>query len=367
MDITLRNKNILIASTQNWYSPFLSKHYLAIELTKENHVYFVNPPRFIHKLNKPYKKFHDETNENLSVLTPQWLPKSHSFPLAKIVSLLIFKYTYRKIIKSINLIITFNPIYHVLSECFPGIPIIYYCVDYYPLPGIEKNILEKANIIIVSSRALLEKHSGVYPNTFYLPHGIDFPDNKPMVRETSSTNLKSPIIGFIGNICKRLDYRLIYKMITTYPDYSFVFAGPYAESLLGEGLDNSQLTMLKSFNNVSLTGEIPKDLIDSYIAEFDICIIPYDTDLENIKYCNPIKTLQYLRCGKPIVSTSFPEINIIKDLAYVAKSADEFIELINYALKNETESKRYARINFAKKQSWASRLSRLEVLVNEHI
>lgn len=64
----------------------------------------------------------------------------------------------------------------------------------------------------------------------------------------------------------------------------------------------------QKFDNIKLLGEKPYKELPKYLADFDVCLIPFDTSTDLIKATNPVKFYEYLSAGKKIVATEIPEL-----------------------------------------------------------
>ena len=106
--------------------------------------------------------------------------------------------------------------------------------------------------------------------------------------------------------------------------------------------------------NIILHGTKHWREIPAYIHQFDICVVPYNP-LTTI-YTNPIKILEYLACGKPVVSCYNPSIT---DYPYVYfySSAGDFENSIKKACSNPVDKK--FLMSFLKKNTWEERIRTL--------
>ncbi|GAI45005.1 unnamed protein product, partial [marine sediment metagenome] len=80
---------------------------------------------------------------------------------------------------------------------------------------------------------------------------------------------------------------------------------------------------------------------------------------EFIKYTYSLKLLEYLACGKPVVTTSTPETKEFSDVIYIAKDYADFSKKIDSALKNDTIELQKQRIEQVKKQDWDLKINQM--------
>ncbi|MGZ7039146.1 MAG: glycosyltransferase, partial [Thermoanaerobaculia bacterium] len=159
-----------------------------------------------------------------------------------------------------------------------------------------------------------------------------------------------PIIGYYGAIAEWFDADLIGDVARARPDYSFV--------LIGEAL-NRRAVALGALPNVALLGEKPYDLMPSYLADFDVCLIPFRiTPLTEAT--DPVKLYEYFSQGKPVVATPLEELRRHEPLVALASDATAFAAAIDRSLYENDPDLRIRRIEVAGANTWRDRGKVLE-------
>ncbi len=200
----------------------------------------------------------------------------------------------------------------------------------------------RADLVIYASTALDDEEREQNKRSLLVRHGVElslFDREKALMAGCPSDleNLKRPTVGFFGDIEGNLvDMELIGACVRAFPDVSFVFVG----RLIADAGPFHDLP------NVYFLGKKPYEAVPQYGARFDLAIMPWKQN-RWIQYCNPIKLKEYLALGLPIVSTEFPEALHYRDVMYVARNRDEFIDGIREALQGRpvgTVESRRARV-----------------------
>jgi glycosyltransferase involved in cell wall biosynthesis len=224
----------------------------------------------------------------------------------------------------------------------------------------EHELLAASDMVMTTTENLRESKLPYNPNTFYVPHGIDAdhfaqamqPDCLPMPEMAA---LPGPVIGVVGQINQRMDIATLTAAATRHPEWSLVFIGP----VVHERVDVSALERLP---NVHFLGRRPAELLPRYLKSMSICLIPYILD-EHTRYMHPLKTLEYLAAGKPVVVTPLPALEIYGNLVHRAADTESFIQAIEEELATDTPQKQQARAAYARQHTWESRLETISDLI----
>ena len=156
-------------------------------------------------------------------------------------------------------------------------------------------------------------------------------------------------MGFIGSgtIKGKIDLQLLNYLADKYPEINFVFIGLFDESIID----------FRGYPNLINLGYKPLQLLSSYIKHFDVGIIPYCLNRFG-QSAYPVKIMEYLALGKPVVSTFLPSLDDLaqRRIIYTAESTEEFAKNIKIALKEKDENLKKARIGEAKKNDWKVRI-----------
>jgi len=234
------------------------------------------------------------------------------------------------------------------------------------LSEIEKKYLSRIDMVFASSRTQYTKRKNIRPNVFFVPNAVDFQRFQAVLDAdvTGPNDLKSiprPRIGYIGNIeYERLDFELLERIAEVHPEWSLVLIGWINKKAA------KKAKSLAEFKNVHILEYKPHAKIPAYLNGFDVGLIPFRiTAFSNAM--NPIKLYEYLAAGLPIVSTKVHELKTHSELINIAGNADEFVELIEKTLKNNSAEKVQKRVSFARCNSWDKRAEEMSKVILESL
>ncbi|MFH1565733.1 MAG: glycosyltransferase [bacterium] len=385
--------DIVILSNQRFDYPLkTNKWHVATRLAKLGHrVVFVDPPIRIRKvlklllkkeilftdIIKGYKKVKD----NLYVFMPITI-----YPTEKPN---LFSFNYSKLRRLFELL-KFRSgdyvlwVYHqVMLDYVNALRykvLIYDCVDEYSkFPnfierGLSKYVSEKeeivarkANVVFATTEKLVEKMKRFNTNVHFTPNVGDYGRFKivktgVLMVPNELRELNKPIIGFSGAIDEyKLNLNLVIKCIKNYLDYSFVFVGPLGVS---ESKVSKLFKEMRVLKNVHFLGQKPYSEMPLYFEGFDVYIIPYNLNDYTLGGCFPVKFHDALSAGLPTVVTALPSFDPFKDVCYISKDDEDFVCLIEKALKENSFEKMRKRREVAKKNNWDEKVKLQLKLIN---
>ena len=68
--------------------------------------------------------------------------------------------------------------------------------------------------------------------------------------------------------------------------------------------------------------------------------------------------------GKPVVATLTETMKAFADYTYLAKNKEEYVELINKALKEDSEELSKSRIAYARTHTWENNVAAIYKAIN---
>lgn len=219
----------------------------------------------------------------------------------------------------------------------------------------EQKLVSSVDLVITSASGLRSGLSPYNKNTFYVSQGVEYEifartlqADLPLAEELKG--ISEPIIGFIGRINGRINFDLIEAICEKFPDWCLVLVGA-----LG---DDAVASKIKHHPNILCTGLKTVEQLPAYLKAISVCIIPYQIN-EHTMYMHPLKALEYLAGGKPVVSTPLPELMKHQSMIQFADTAANFVEAISVALRTDTEEKRKERSAYASNKTYEHQLSRI--------
>jgi len=229
----------------------------------------------------------------------------------------------------------------------------YFCLDdftlfdgaFSSLGKLEQALLSKVDSCFAVSELLLKTRRVNSSHNYLLSQGVDTNHFSPSVeihpKMMRFKSFQKPLIGFFGLLTTWVDIDLIIEASQIYRDYNFVIIGK----------SNIDLSKLSNVSNIFYLGEIAYDELPKFANAFDVGIIPFIIN-DLTKACNPLKLLEYLALGIPVISSDIPAARKFEDVIFIAEDRQQFIKLIPLALQDATVERNTLRRKIAEKYSW---------------
>jgi glycosyltransferase involved in cell wall biosynthesis len=247
--------------------------------------------------------------------------------------------------------------------------VIYDCVDDWPsffpdprekafVAAIDEQLCRRADLVFVGSDPLLKKKEPFQSRTFVVNHAADIAhfakaaDPQTAVPDDLS-NIPGPRLGFVGMIDTiRFDAALIQRLADRSAAHIVIVGGtmPGAERLL------------PPHPRIHWLGMRTLDQLPAYLRGMDVLLMPYSLN-EATRTIYPLKLYEYLATGKPVVTTAIPAVEPLRDLMYVSRSHEEFVDNVAKALHESDVELMAARTAYASTRTWEAHVARkLELL-----
>jgi glycosyltransferase involved in cell wall biosynthesis len=272
-----------------------------------------------------------------------------------------------------------SPILFVTSPMFPNVIrrirkdlVIYYYSDKYvsyreirekaEVMELDSMTLDLADYVFCASWEIYKDVPKGNDKVFYLPHAVDFEhfneviESETMVAEDMK-DMKRPIIGYFGSLTDSNDIELIRYLANERPEYSIVLIGEVS----------AEYRELSKLRNVYLLGRKSYDEVPVYGKYFDVCFMAWKMT-EWIRNCSPVKTMEYLALGKPVVAGRIKELErVYGDVIAIADGREDFVDLIDENIRSDSDEKRAERMNFVRKETWEKRFHEMIEIIERRL
>jgi glycosyltransferase involved in cell wall biosynthesis len=373
--------NDIICFSNDWDGDPLSKKHIALRLAKKNRVLWVNstgnrnPTASVRDFRRALKKLGQyctgcrRVENNIYVFSPLVIP-FHGSRAARWMNRWILAWSLRRACRKLSfykpITWSFVPssgdVAGSLGEQF----VIYHCVDEYAqftgtdktaILAMERRLIEKSNLVFVSSGRLHETKRRYNPNTFLVTHGVDVAHFRNACLPATAApedclDLRHPVIGFFGLIADWVDLEVIRYLAASRPEWSLLLIGDV----------QTDVSALREMPNVHLLGRRNYQSLPAYCKIFDVAVLPFVVN-ELTLAANPLKVREYLAAGLPVVATPLPEVVRLNKLLRTARTQEEFLDQIE-ALMNE--GKRGPNIDVSRlmePESWDEKVEELSRII----
>lgn len=185
--------------------------------------------------------------------------------------------------------------------------------------------LGKADVTIAVSRPLADlltregRPVEVWPNGADLRRFAHPRDAAP----AADIHLTQPIAGVVGQFNERLDLALLHAVQRR--GISLLLVGP---RYFAKARNDELFAELVDSPGVQWVDRVPPDALPPYLAAMRVGLTPYaDTAFNRRSF--PLKTLEYLSAGKPVVTSAVPPLGGLDErFVRAARSPGEFADLV---------------------------------------
>ncbi|MEJ8553407.1 glycosyltransferase [Tepidibacter sp. Z1-5] len=222
----------------------------------------------------------------------------------------------------------------------------------------NEKLFNMSDQIIATSQYLYDKAKQKNSKVTIVRNGTEYKHFNEALDSSEIKNNKRPIIGYYGAIAEWFDIAKVKYIAQHRPEWDIILIGDSTYADVEE---------LKNLENVKLLGEKKYQELPNYLKDFDVCIIPFKTDIDLIKATNPVKFYEYLSAGKKVVSTEIPELEEFKDrLVYLTNDNEKFLQYTEKCLYDKDELLSLEdKLEFAKNQDWKERSKKIEQIVKK--
>ena len=375
----------IICFANDWDSDPLSKKHIMLGLAKRNRILWVNsigtrnPRASARDFRRAAGKLREfargcrKVSENISVFSPLAIP-FHGNWLARRANKQWLSWSVRRVCKQLGfrdpITWTFLPSTAEVVGTLGEKQIVYHCVDEFSeftgtdkaaLLELEKNLIQKSDVCIVSSGPLLQAKRLYNPNTFMVTHGVDVEHFRKACEPGTAVpeeiaSLPRPVIGFFGLVADWVDLELIRFMALARPEWSFVLIGK---------LDTST-AVLHDLSNVHILGPRNYSQLPAYCKGFSVAMLPFAINTLTLA-ANPLKLREYLAAGLPVVSTAIPEAQRLGSLIQIGGSHEQFLEQIENLLAKHTSGPQLEISRSMDAESWDGKVTEMNRIVSRVI
>ena len=303
--------------------------------------------------------------DSLAQLTPVVAPKPLSAPVVRSTEVLVRRaivHAVRRLGATPAAIISAWPFLDVFDAC-PDARKVYWWTDdpasaadlwrmnCARLVAGDRRIAARSDLVIAVSERAVERFRAEGLDARFFPNGCDAETMAltDVVPVAPDVRLPAPVAGFVGHLNARTDLSLLEGVAAS--GMSLLMVGPCVP-----GFEPERMAALCACPHVAWVGSRPFDQIPAYLGHVDVGLVPYaDTEFNRSSF--PLKALEYLAAGRPVVSTGLPGIRwLATDQIVVADTPSAFAEAVARSVAGARDPIAMERRRaFAGGHSWTER------------
>lgn len=298
------------------------------------------------------------------------LPKGQQYKVINSINNLLYKISIKRIADKFDIIWTCHPsVYDAVPKHYKGL-IIYDCMDNHValtssdnkerLRRLEKNLIERADLVFVTSNKLKEVVPGIQ-DAVLVRNG--FSTDMPTLPIKGSVEKKKYNIGYFGTVSSWFDFELLRYSLNECNNIEYHIIGPIST-------DECDVSEVDN-KDIIFDGIVEHKSLPQVSKEYDALIMPFVVN-DIILSVDPVKLYEYINLGKCIISVWYPEVDRFEPFVYFYRNKEEYLKLLKNLSKNGFKPK-YTdkqRTEFQEQNSWDARYSMIREkileLVNEN-
>lgn len=218
-----------------------------------------------------------------------------------------------------------------------------------------------SDLVVAISAELADRWRSSARDLVLIPNGTDpgaFAE-VGSVTPAPDVHFDGPVAVLIGQLNDRIDGRFLHAVADR--SVSLLLVGPDFGAKWLPGLVRRP--------EVVWVRKQPFEFLPGYLAHAHVGLVPY-ADIAFNRSCFPLKLLEYLAAGLPVVSTDLPAARWLTDdttMIQVAASPERFADAVVGVCGPSSTADRAARRAFAEQHSYGHRASELLSAIDERI
>ncbi|MEW1976067.1 glycosyltransferase [Microbacterium profundi] len=351
---------IVITASNSWTDKRMADHQLAAALSAHTRILFVDPSGF----RPPSVSEETHGTAHVTVIRPMRLPFVR-LAFTQFLSRFLIAWQIRRALRRMmarrTTLLEGNVMFPV-TGLIDESTAVYWAQDDWqglaPLIGVdpvaldrnERRVLARSHSVVAANPLVAERLRTAHNNVHLIPFGASTDlfsraGDSGRVREDEDR----PAI-LMGTLNSRIDYSILDAIVRA--GVPLLIAGPIDTAGAG-----SRLAALQDAGRVEYLGAVDFDQLPSVLAQCSVGIVPYDRSRFNLGSF-PLKTIEYLAAGLPVVATDLPAISWLQcDDVHVANDPTVFANVTRELWRQgpPDAQDRARRRQFARGHDWSER------------
>jgi len=166
----------------------------------------------------------------------------------------------------------------------------------------EADLLRRADVVFTAGHSLWQAKKAQHPCVYLFPSNVDRAHfaraRAPQSEPRDQAGIPRPRLGYFGAVDENVDLDLLTDVADVAPSWHIVIIGPAVN------IDAARLPLRR---NIHYLGQRAYGELPAYIAGWDVALLPF-VATDPTRFVNPVKALECLAAGKPVVATAVPDL-----------------------------------------------------------
>jgi glycosyltransferase involved in cell wall biosynthesis len=230
---------------------------------------------------------------------------------------------------------------------------------------LEREMLRRADLVIVVSPKLYETKRPYNPHTYLVPNAVNFDAYTAALANARLPSdleaIPEPRLGYIGLIGDKLDFEALIQLAQEPSPWHLVFIGELRVVEEAERWD-----CLRRFPNVHYLGQVEAARVPDYVKGFQVGLMPYKLN-QHAENISPLKLYEYLAAGLPVVSPDILAAREFGPSITLASNPQTFGQSVKLALLEQRPHQQRLRRQLAAGHTWEARAEQLSELIQARL